>query len=161
MSERILIHKVSIVEEKVIFRCQLYFHILNLAVFTLYKQIIIINIQYSNNLKSSKQSKVKQSTYKCQNLNSNGLQCPNLLGPTIWILNTQLKWRLSIIQHLVSFSYSIGKMSDEKMEMMFNVIYLPRDGSISSIAEKSNALRTDYYVIFAPSLFSYSSILLL
>ena len=41
------------------------------------------------------------------------------------------------------------------------ILYLPKDGSISSMAEKSNALRTDYWVmLFIPSL-SYSPIILL
>ena len=113
MAEAILINDMSIVEEKIILARQLNFNILQRVLSLYLGQRLFTYLEL-------------------QNFDSDGFECSDLLWAAVRVLNAQFEWRFSIVSDDMSLSYQVKKLS-----------HLPREGSISSIAEKSNAFSTD------------------
>ena len=78
VSELVLVHAVSVMEEQVVLTSQLDLDLVDLS--------------------------LACGTVEQKNLNSDSLQCAYFLRTGTWVLNSELKWRLAIEHHHVTLS---------------------------------------------------------
>ena len=74
-----------------------------------------------------------------QDFDSDGFERSDLLWAAVRVLDAQFKWRFPIVGDDMSLGFQVKNFS-----------HLPREGSISSIAEKSKAFSTDCWVMLFP-----------